>query len=314
MLLAIALWLAATPPPEPPPALLVDGVMTTVWVDGEVTRAPTDASAAPTAPLIGETLGRDTRIEARAGGRLLILAAGDRLVALIGPGTWTVGAGQLDVAGPDARLPTVEPLVGYRDGPLPTLEAATAGPLEDTSLPPTLLILHPLSPVTRQDDPEIRWHWPYPGGRFDLTIEEIEDLAAESQPLRVRRLVERWQNLAGRAHTLWSPLERGGTYRVRLAHRAEGGASPIADERIFHVLDQSEIAVVTGALEALDALQATARHYRPEIDVLRARLLESHGLWDEAESLWTGLSILYPGHAELLHQALRLRAKSLARG
>ena len=64
---------------------------------------------------------------------------------------------------------------------------------------------------------------------------------------------------------------------------------------------------------SLDELQRTAAAYRPEIDVLRARLLESHGLWDEAEAVWTGLSILYPGRDELLHQALRLRAKSLAR-
>lgn len=305
--------MTAAPPESPSPALMIDGVMTTVWIEGDVTRAPTDASAAPTAPLIGEVLGRDTRVDVRAGGRLIVLAAGDRLVVLDGPGAWTVGAGQLDAVAPGMRPPSVVPVPGYREGPLPTLEPATSAPLEDTSLPPTLLVLHPLSPVTRHDDPEIRWHWPYPGGRFDLVIEELDDVAAESQPPRVRRVVERWQNLAGRAHALWSPLERGGTYRVRLAHRAEGGASPIADERTFHVLDQSEIAFVNGALEALDALQESARHYRPEIDVLRARLLESHGLWDEAESLWTGLSILYPGRAELLHQALRLRGKSLAR-
>ena len=73
------------------------------------------------------------------------------------------------------------------------------------------------------------------------------------------------------------------------------------------------LAAVDGAVASLDELQRAASAYRPEVDVLRARLLESHGLWDEAESVWTGLTLLYPGRDELLHQALRLRAKSLVR-
>jgi len=319
LFLLASLTLPAAPPAPPvspvplPEPLAIDGALVVVWHEGDVTRAPVDASAAATPPLLGEQLIKDTRLEARAGGRLRILVAGDRLLALEGPGAWLVGSGQVltlvDPPGLAAgRPPRVEPLATYREGPLPTLEAGSSQPLlEDMTLPPTLLVTHPIVPVTRHDRPDIRWHWPYPGGRFDLLLEEVD---GDGHPLRV---IERWRNLAGRSHALWAPLERGQSYRLRLSHRAEEGASPIADERVFHVLAPSEIAAVDGAVASLDELQRIAPAYRPEVDVLRARLLESHGLWDEAESVWTGLTLLYPGRDELLHQALRLRAKSLVR-
>jgi len=318
LLLLLALFaLPLLPPgpsaPEPPEPLALDGALVVAWHEGDVTRAPVDASAAPTPPLLGEQLVQDTRLEARAGGRLRILVAGDRLLALEGPGAWIVGSGQVltlsdppELAG--GRAPSVETLATYREGPLPTLEAGSSQPLlEDMTLPPTLLVTHPIVPVTRHDRPEIRWHWPYLGGRFDLVLEEV---GGDGQSVRV---IERWRNLAGRSHTLWAALERGQSYRLRISHRAEDGASPIADERVFHVLAPSEIAAVDGAVASLDELQRAAPAYRPEVDVLRARLLESHGLWDEAELVWTGLTLLYPGRDELLHQALRLRAKSLNR-
>jgi hypothetical protein len=251
-----------------------------------------------------------------------VLVAGDQLLLLDGPGAWLIGSGQvqsLDANGlptrepgpdgkPVSRRPRVERLEGFREGPLPTLEAISSQPLlGDLALPPTLLITNPIVPVMRVDRPEIRWHWPYLGGRFDLTLQEVD---SDGESLR---LIERGQNLAGRRHALWAGLDRGRSYRLRIAHRAEGGESPIVDERVFHVLVPSEIAAVDGGLDRLDEVQRSSTDYRPEIDVLRARLLESHGLWDEAEKVWTGLTLLFPGRDELLHQALRLRAKSLAR-
>jgi len=305
-------------PLEPPPAgLAIDGTLVVVWHDGEVTSAPVDADVTPSAPLIGEVLSADTRVEARKGGRLQLLVAGDRLLTLDGPGAWVVASGRVQAVasapgaapGHAPRPPAIEPLATYREGPLPTLEAGSSQPLlGDTALPPTLLITHPVVPVTRHEQPEIRWHWPYEDGRFDLVLEEVD---AAGTPLR---LIERWRNLAGRSHRLFSPLERGLAYRARIAHRTdEDGATPISDQRTFHVLAPTEIAAVDGALASLDALQQAARSYRPEIDVLRARLLESHGLWDEAEAVWTGLTLRYPAKDELLHQALRLHARGLAR-
>lgn len=312
---ALTLLCIALSAPDP---LAIDGALVVVWHEGEVTRAASDAAgnafAASTAPLIiGEEITRPTRIDATAEARVRILVAGDRLLALDGPGSWVVAPGLVEALArePGARpstAPRVEPLAGFHEGPSPTLEALSSQPLlGDLGLPPTLLVTHPIVPVTRLERPEIRWHWPYAAGRFDLVLEEVDGDGASLV------VIERWRNLAGRSHPLWAPLERGRRYRVRITHRSDADATPIADERVFHVLAPSEIAAVDGALASLDELQRGTDRYRPELDVLRARLLESHGLWDEAEKVWTGLTLLFPGRDDLLHQALRLRAKSLAR-
>lgn len=298
------------PPPTVPEPLAIDGALVVLWYEGTVLRSA-DGTTSP--PLLGEVIVEDTRVEAQGRAKIEILVAGDRLLELEGPGAWIVGSGRVQALAeatlPSAKAPRVELLTTYREGPLPTLEAGSSQPLlSDMTLPPTLLVIEPIVPVTRHDRPDIRWHWPYAGGRFDLLLEELD---ANGKAVRV---IERWTNLTGRVHPLWAPLERGQRYRVKLAHRAEDGASPITDQREFHVLAPSEIAAVDGAIASLDELQKTAKRYRPEIDVLRARLLESHGLWDEAEAVWTGLTLLYPGRDELLHQALRLRAKSMRRG
>ena len=299
--------------PEPLPAALeLDGRLVVVWHEGEVTMAPVDASAAASEPLLGEVLPPDTRVTARRGGRMQILAAGDRLLALEGPGVWVIAAGRLVTLGVSAaesgRPPRVELLETYREGPFPTLEAGSSQPLLiDMALAPTLLLTRPIVPVTREDRPEIRWHWPYASGRFDLLIEEIDGDGGSV------RVIERWRNLAGRTHALWAPLLPGASYRVQIAHRSDDGSTPITDARSFHVLAPSEVAAIDGALASLDGLQQKARSYRPELDVLRARFLESRGLWDEAEAVWTGLTLLYPALDELLQQALRLRSRSLAR-
>ncbi len=308
-MLSLLLTLFMLPPPPLPEPLPIDGALVVIWYEGAVLRSA-DGTTSP--PLLGEVIVEETRIEARPKAKIEILVAGDRLLQLEGPGAWLVGSGRvqpiIEAELPSARPPRVELLTTYREGPLPTLEAGSSQPLlGEMTLPPTLLVTEPIVPVTRHDRPDIRWHWPYAGGRFDLLLEELD---ANGKPLRV---IERWTNLTGRVHPLWAPLERGQRYRVKVAHRAEEGASPITDQREFHVLAPSEIAAVDGAIASLDELQRVAQSYRPEIDVLRARLLESHGLWDEAEVVWTGLTLLYPGRDELLHQALRLRAKSMRR-
>ncbi len=308
-MLSLLLTLFMLPLPTAPEPLAIDGALVVIWYEGNVLRS---ADGNTSAPLLGEVIVEDTRVEAQGKAKIAILVAGDRLLELQGPGAWIVGSGRvqaiIEAELPSAAPPRVEILTTYREGPLPTLEAGSSQPLlGEMTLPPTLLVTEPIVPVTRHDRPDIRWHWPYAGGRFDLLLEELD---GDGKSLRV---IERWTNLAGRAHTLWAPLERGQRYRLKLAHRAEDGASPISDQREFHVLAPSEIAAVDGAIASLDELQKAATRYRPEIDVLRARLLESHGLWDEAEVVWTGLTLLYPGRDELLHQALRLRAKSMRR-
>lgn len=301
--------LESVAPPRVEPGIVVDGQLTAMWSDGEVGLEGAE-SAPPTRPIPGEVLSPPARIKAAVASRLVLLLAGDRLVELRGPGAWLFEAGRLI---PEARPgvgpspePRVEALEAYREGPLPTLIPPLSQPiLQDLSLPPALLILQPTAPVLRSDRPTIRWHWPYDGGRFDLLLERVEETG------RSLGVVERWQNLAGLSHTLWAPLERGASYRVSLRYRSGSDSSPIADRQVFHVLAASEIAAVDGALASLDTLQARASRQRPEVEVLRARLLESHGLWAEAEAVWTALALRYPDNEALLQHALRLHAQGL---
>ncbi len=292
-----------------------------LWTDGEVMARAEDQRETSASPLVlGERLEPGVVVEVASRARAILLAGGEQIATLKGPGRWLIETGRVSslplpydnsLRSPLARL---DRLTGYREGPLPMLEPMSSQPmLVDPGTPLTLAIAHPAAPVTRNVRPEIRWHWPFDGGRFDLTIEQTDPSGTE-----VVRLVERWRNLEGRAHLPWSDLEMGATYRISLTHSpsadrpptAGASASPIVDRRLLHVLAPSEVAAVDGALASLDALQGEGRKFRPEIDVLRARLLESHGLWDEAEMVWTGLAILYPGKDDTLHNALRLHMRN----
>jgi len=292
-----------------------------LWTDGEVVARPEERRENAALPLLlGEHLGRGVVVDAALNSRAIFLAAGDELVTLAGPGRWLIETGQITALNipPDGRirspLARLDRLEGYREGPLPMLEPMSSQPmLVDPSSLLILAIAHPSAPVTRSVRPEIRWHWPYEGGRFDLIIEQTDPSGTE-----VVALFERWRNLEGRTHQPWADLEMGATYRISLAHAATSdrspatspASSPIFDHRVVHVLAPSEIAAIDGATASLDRLQGNGTKFRPEIDVLRARLLESHGLWDEAEMVWTALAILYPGKDDVLHNALRLHLRS----
>lgn len=295
-----------------------------LWVDGEVVWRPEERrDARPSALAIGERLGPGTIVVAEASARAIVLSGGDQIATITGPGRWLLETGRITSLTLATTPPTEPPLKsprarvdrlsGYREGPMPMLEPLSSQPMfYDDTLPMTLAITQPAAPVSRSARPEVRWHWPFEGGRFDLLIEETDPGDSE-----VVRVVERWRNLEGRSHLPFSDLDRGATYRITvsltdLRTPTEPG-SPIVDRRLLHILAPSEAEAVDGALESLDALQANARRFRPEIDVLRARLLESHGLLDEAEAIWTGLAILYPGKNDVLSHALRLHSRSVLR-
>lgn len=331
-----ALWLSSPSPsfaqggrpdpgqaePEPWSAPTENPRPVVLWTEGDVAwRHEEHREAGWTSAVVGERLAPGTLVEAAAGGRAILLAGSDLVATLVGPGRWLIetarltslppGDGATGTGLPRAARPRLDRLQGYREGPLPLLEPLSSQPmLSESPLPMTLALTHPSTPVSRTVRPEIRWHWPYEGGRFDLTIEETDGTGGESA-----RLIERWRNLAGRQHLPVAELERGRTYRISLSHAGDSGPttsarSPIVDRHSVHILATSEAVAVDGALASLDALQAGARRFRPEIDVLRARLLESHGLWDEAEAVWTGLAILYPGREDVLAHAMRLHART----
>lgn len=272
-------------------------------------------------------------VEAGGSSRAILLSGGERVATLTGSGRWLIETDRLtslaqptpgerpdraDRAGPlRSPRPKLDELVGYREGPMAVLEPLASMPLVvDEALPMTLAITEPSAPVLRSEVPEIRWHWPFEGGRFDLILEEVDPSGVESV-----RLIERWRNLQTKQLRPWAPLLPGRTYRVTVSlassapERASAAPviadSPIVDRQRFHVLAPSERGAIDGAVASLDALQKDAKRFRPELDVLKARLLESHGLWGEAEAVWTGLAILFPSRDDILAHALRLHARSL---
>lgn len=341
----MGVWARPAPTlPEPAPdAVAFQGASVVVlWVEGEVVWRPEDRrEVQPMALVIGERLEPGTLIEASGGSRAILLSGGDRMATLTGSGRWLTETDRLTSlmqAGPGERpdrmeradradrvagplrspRPQLESLVGYREGPMAVLEPLISMPLAlDEALPMTLAITEPSAPVLRSELPEIQWHWPFEGGRFDLVLEEVDPSGVE-----VVGLVERWRNLQKKKLEPWAPLIAGRTYRVTVSlapsspERSSAGAatpdSPIIDRQRFHILAPSERSAVDGALASLDALQKDAKRFRPELDVLKARLLESHGLWSEAEAVWTGLAILFPSRDDVLAHALRLHARSLA--
>jgi len=271
-----------------------------LWTDGDV-RARAAVGASASLPVIGDALEAGHSLELATNGRAVLLD-GERLVIVRGAGYWRAARGALETANGDA--PRVEVIGGYREGALPTLEPTTSQPLDgDLGLAGTLALASPSGPVVRLPPTRVRWHWPHVGGRFDVTVTRAEPDGATTT-------VERWANLEGREHVLWARLEPGSEYRFDIALAAQGVASPaILDARVVRVLAPSELAAVEGALAALDTVAAPSRRHRPELEVLRARLLESYGLWADAEAVWTGLSLLHPDRPELLHRAVRLHRR-----
>lgn len=313
--------LAAEPPGDPPPPRYHDAPVV-LWLDGPVRVRTSDAAPGSTAPFapftpgtptdlvrVGEALARPfTQLEIGPQGRVALLADATHLLVLAGPGTRTIRqtADGFSVSGA-VRLVRV-PASGDASSIAPPAARPDVAP---GALGATLELLAPDAPVARELRPRIRWAWPYSDGHFDLDVSRVDPASGA-----VLERVESWQNLSGRAHDLIDALAPGATYRVDLALRSGSTASGvIADSRLLRVLDQAELDELGAALAEL-ALVAVAENvrdprgdpYRPELDILRARILERFGLAGEAEALWTGLSILHPERIELLDAALRLHA------
>lgn len=324
---ALVAMLGGVPGAEPtgdPSALHVDDAPVLLWLDGAVrvragdpapgstapTPQPPAASGTPTDRVrVGEALAHPfTQLDLGANGRVVLVADDTHLIFLAGPGTRTIrqSADGYALAGP-FRLVRV-PL----SGDLPSSGISNTRPeVAPGALGATLELIAPDAPVARDLRPHIRWTWPYADAHFDLDVSRIDPASGT-----VLERVERWQNLQGSAHDLMGPLVFGATYRVDLALRSGSAASAvISDAREFRVLDRAELDQLGAALAelALVSVAETARDplgdpYRPEFDILRARILERFGLAGEAQALWTGLSILHPERPELLAEALRLRA------
>lgn len=296
MLSLFALIVFAQPADPARPPLPLNEPPSIIWADEDAALyAGLALDGLAVQPLVGEVLEANQTLVLQKAGHVVLLT-GERLVTLNGPGTWRLVPGALETA--FGAQPSVQ-AGAYREGPMPLFEPDASVP-DRGALGATLAFVEPRSPILRTAPRELTWRWPYAGGRFDLTLVRIDG---------GDEIVERWRNIEGRSHRLWTTLIPGASYRVSIALGSEGDVSAIADTQVFRVLSPTEDATLDASLNALQS--RAGERYRPELDVLKARLFESHGLWAQAESLWTGLAILYPSRTELLHHALRLHRRGM---
>lgn len=257
-------------PPEPRPVAQV------LWLTGPATiPRPTQPFARPLS--VGDTLEAYELIEVPADTHLWILYKERELVHLTGRAYATLEPerGIQAVTGP---VPEHEQLPGYTHG-----NRAPIGAQEAPAEAADLGIVHPRATAVLGDSPELRWvaSGAPQDARFDLTLwrRRADGTLA---------LVEQWRGLVGTTHTLFKPLSRGERYRWTVSLSTPLGFPPEAgrDTAWFEVLAATELPEVERSLAAIEARIRRSESPRPELHVLRALCLESHGLLDAARREW----------------------------
>lgn len=285
-----------------------------LWLEGDV-RLSSDPSAAARGPApddvqrplgdplyIGDPVTAGDTLIVPADARALILLDGHRVARIAGPARHHfTGAALSRRDGPAASVTALDGFRERPDAPSPNLHYLPPAPRPEPEV--GLALTAPPPTLSRDPDPLVRWRWSGADDRFDLSLARLDD----ADELTV---VERWRGLAGRSLRLWAPLEPGARYRVTITLR---GARPfsrvIVDQVDFALLDDVARRAVEGSLAALGALLRPGDPVRPELEVLRARLLERYGLLAEAERVWAALSLLHPDRLEPRHHARRLHAE-----
>ncbi len=300
---ALTLLLALGAPTAEPAQVL--------WTTGDVrllpdgaTLEPPPAEAPPLEPVaVADTLPTEAELLLEADADARVLVGGAVLAVATGPGRFRVGATGLQHVEGAGRVLAV-PLTGFTLGPRPPAVAADpTGPAETG--PRALRITSPRHTAITDPEPTLRWRAPAGPARFDFTLWRLD--AGGRQVL-----MERWRGLAGRTHVPAGPLKPGATYRWTVAVQgAASDAAGAADEAWFEVLTADQVREVEGALSALDAAKDRVPRPSLELEVLRARLLESHGLLAAAEQVWQQLADREPDRPELQRQAQRLRRRQL---
>lgn len=297
ILSAWRLW-QLTPDVEP----VTPVAATVVWVEGEVTQAASGAAEEELAATVeamarlrvGEevSLAEDAQVWALVGPRTL--------ATLSGPGGFRItvdGLRPLRGAMPPRRVQ----LAGYEEGPV----QATTGPAPEA--PTSAGGLRLVSPRdTAVTTPRVRliWAWPDGGARFDLMLERRD-------PDGGTEVVEQWQGLAGLVGAPWEPLTPGAWYRWTVAVSDGADRGEQTRQSWFMVLTPEEAGQARHRAAAIDALTSEVIPHEPVLDVLRARVLETHGLMTEAEMLWADLAERHPDRAGPARQVERLRARQL---
>ncbi len=301
LLVVLSSWFSAPDPASTTqPAHMTSSVV--LWREGSPTLSdPRHPQDRPTAVLIGDLPPSEATFDCADTCRIVLLLDGHRLVDLRGPHRWNAATGRLTPffrAGsqdspPFSPDPEETRLYGYREPPLRPFTADCPAVADD--LAPFLELETPDSPLLISAPDSIRWTSPVRDLRFDLELVQL----GLDEPATV---LERWSNLRSPELRLTVNLPPGGTFRIRLAPRDSSLVPSV--ERIFSVASPSDIAYFEETNAALDALTTTLA---PElVAVLRARFLQSEGLWGEARRIWVALSKSHPDLPELRAHAARI--------
>lgn len=278
-MLGATLGLTGEPEPTRGPSSAV-----VVWREGDVLlrEGGSDNEVGLT---IGAWVSDGQSFECRGPCRMVLLVDGGELREFVGPGRWfPVGGRVLDGA-----------LEGYREG----RRLAEGAPmcLVDTTNESSPELLEPGSAVVLRPPSRIAWRG-VTNARFEL---EVTRVSARGEPMA---RVERWQNLRGTVHDLTVPLEPGASYRVTLTAWTPAGSLSITRE--FEVLNSDERAAVAQVDGALETLAQRGGSNAEVFTVLRARMFEGYGLWDDARAIWARLAHRHPELPELASKARRL--------
>ena len=279
-----------------------DPVAFVIWADGKATVTPglPGRQDLDEALAIGDAIPPGRILTVYSGANLRLLHGQRTLAYLSGPGDyWISRQGVVVIDGPEAKL---HELVGFDLGPQGA-RVRTAPGEPSPGGPLTLTVVAPRSTAIRDPRPDLRWQWAPTGGRFDLVIWRVDGDS------RVEEL-ERWTGLAARQHTPVAKLRRGRVYRWAVSLQGPSGATQaVRAESWFRVLTPAEEIELSERLDKLDRARRVLPGDHPELDVVRARLLEGYGLVDDARAAFLSLWKSHPERPALSVEAARLEAR-----
>ncbi|MGM0574892.1 MAG: hypothetical protein ACQEXJ_04055 [Myxococcota bacterium] len=259
-------------------------------VDGRATTRASPTGRDDGSPLllgVLDPLAPGEHVEIARGGSLWLLDASGHPRVLRGPGIWRVtvdglrrvergratgerggGAERLDL-----RLMPPGPEAEWREARDGDGHSALAGA---PSLAPT-------ETAIRTRRPLLQWRPRWDVRRWDLDLWRLDE-AGTLVP------VERWTGLSGTVHRPSRPLEPGVFYLWELSptERVDGTGGQTTSAW-FHVLGPDQERALDESLERLSSVRGEHPEAGRALEVLRAMVVERHGLLAEAEAAWRDL-------------------------
>ncbi len=297
-------WLAGGGIQDAPHVLWVEGAADEVSLSGE--HDPLEA---------GERVA-EQRIALGDQSILWLLDSTPSVVQIRGPGTFLAIGGLVRPANEVAARPFSRS-VAFFDRPTGANRPGAIVDAGEGDDPKALGAGAPRDTALVEDGRRLRWSVPHPTAEVSLVVERRE-------PDGGLILVERWRGIRGGTHSLHAPLLPGTWYRWTIARAAPGDPNaqqpdgPRTHSSWFRVLPPEAHAAVLRQLEEVKVLEQAADAQGLEgaglaraAEVLRAEVLEAHGLFQAAEEAWASLADDNPQAAGIARRWQRMRRRTL---